>query len=207
MRRTRVKQLFLDLETTGTDPQAHGVWQIAGHIVIDDEEKERFNLLCQPFPGQMVSQEAMVATGTSVEALRKLPAAKDAFTVLLRTLAKYVGKYDRYDKLTVIGYNARFDTDFLRKWFENNGDSYYGSWFWHPPVDVMNLAMFHLHRCRGGLRLSGSLEDFKQSSVASYLGVEFDGPAHDADNDVGVTRKLYQHFVDKGLNVLMGLSA
>ncbi len=181
-----MKQLFVDLETTGVDLEKHGVWQIAGHVVIDDEEKERFNLLCQPLKGQLVAADAMTATNMTIERLRTLPEPRTTFVQLKKILTKYVDKYDKKDKFVLIGYNCYFDSNFLRRWFENLGDVYYGSWFWHPPIDLVNLLMFMLHERRE------ELENFKQSTVATYLGVDFKGEAHDADNDVDVTRRLFK---------------
>lgn len=185
-----MKQLFLDVETTGTDPSIHGTWQLAGHVVIDDVEKERFRLECQPLPGQMVSKQAMEATRMEIDRLRTMPPAVDTFREFKKILSRHVDKYNKKDKFELIGYNARFDADFTRAWFENLGDVYWGSWFWFPPIDVMNLCMFMLQRRRG------ELENFKQSTVASFLNVEFEGPAHEADHDIDVTRRLYQRLVD-----------
>lgn len=44
------KLFFYDLETTGVKDYKHGIHQISGMIVIDDVEKERFDLKVQPNP-------------------------------------------------------------------------------------------------------------------------------------------------------------
>ena len=52
------------------------------------------------------------------------------------------------------GYNARFDMDFVRALFEKSGDSYFGSWFYSAPLDVMSFVAEAVHsfqpRCYGG---------------------------------------------------------
>ena len=43
-----MKLLWLDVETTGLNKEKCDIIQIAGIVVIDGEEKERFNFKCQP---------------------------------------------------------------------------------------------------------------------------------------------------------------
>jgi DNA polymerase III epsilon subunit-like protein len=43
------------------------------------------------------------------------------------------------------------------------------------------------------------MQDFKLMTVASYLGIDVDGQAHDALFDVRVTRDLYYALLDGGV--------
>lgn len=106
---------------------------------------------------------------------------------LTTLLGKYIDKYDRNDKYHFIGYNARFDADFVRKLFEKNGDQYFGSWFWFPPIDVMNLAAVDL------LKLRNTLPNFKLATVIEKYGIksEEEKELHDAYTDVRLTQKLF----------------
>lgn len=179
------KILFLDLETTGVDPVVHGVWQIAGQIFVDGVEVERFDIKCQPVRGKMVSAEALLSCGVTLEALRELRPSHQGYQELLAILGRYVSKFDKKDKLFFVGYNAAFDSSFLRRWFEDHGDQYYGSWFWWPYVDLMTLAGAALMSVRA------TLENFKLGTVCRHLGIEFqDDEAHDAFYDVDKTREL-----------------
>jgi DNA polymerase-3 subunit epsilon len=121
---------------------------------------------------------------------RELP--HHSYSSFIKMLSKYVNKYDRQDKMFFIGYNARFDFDFMRAWFEKCGDKYFGSWFYFPPIDVMNQAIIQLIHERH------LLPNFKLQTVADYLKIEADGKYHDALKDIDITEKLFFKFIGKG---------
>ena len=82
--------------------------------------------------------------------------------------------------------NASFDNQFLRAWFTQCGDNYFGSWFWYPPIDVMALAGIRLMHVRH------ELKDFKLGTVCEYFGIKPQGELHDAYVDIDLTEKLYR---------------
>lgn len=187
-----LKLLFIDLETTGTDPTKHGVVQIAGQIYIDGEEQERFDMRAKPLPGQLVSKEALDHTGLTIEMLREFPEPMEAFQQFRRLLGRYVNKFDRLDKFYFIAYNAAFDYNFLRKWYETLGDKFFGSWIWFPYVDVMTLASQALMASRPGMT------NFKLATVAKEFDIEVDeSQCHDAQYDIDVTKQLYSRVVKR----------
>jgi DNA polymerase-3 subunit epsilon len=191
-----MKLFFVDLETTGLDHIKHGIWQLAAQIWIDGVEQERFKLEMQPVKGKLVSQEAMTKCNVDMARLRSLPLPHLAFHELRDRLGKYVSKYDKNDKFFFVGYNAQFDNQFLRQWFEDHGDSYFGSWFWYPYIDVCQLAGFCLMKQRR------QMENFKLGTVVNHMGLLFDeNEAHDADYDIDATRRLFDHLVEQGLSV------
>lgn len=49
-----------------------------------------------------------------------------------------------------------------------NGDKYFGSWFWSNSIDVMVLATPYLAAKRT------EMENFKQGTVAKALGIQVD---------------------------------
>ena len=181
-----MKQFFCDLETTGTDSAKHGIIQIAGAIVIDGNLKETFDWKVRPFAGDMVSAEASRITGITIEQMRDFPEASIVFQQLLAMLGHYVDKFDKKDKFFFVGYNSTFDDDFLRRFWDKNGDSYYGSFFWWPSIDVAVLAAHMLGDERA------SLPNFKLTTVAQAMHVAAEGSAHDAGYDIALTRKLYE---------------
>jgi len=101
-------------------------------------------------------------------------------------LSKYVDKFNKKDKFHLVGYNnASFDNAFFRAFFVQNNDVYFGSWFWSDSIDIMVLASFKLRNVRH------ELVDFKQSSVAKYLGIEIDDTKlHDAEYDIQICMKI-----------------
>lgn len=105
-----------------------------------------------------------------------------------KMLGKYVDKYDKQDKFFLVGYNnASFDNQFLRGFFSQNGDNYFGSWFWSNSIDVMVLASHHLASRRH------EMENFKLATVAKFMGINVDDEAlHDAFYDIYLTKEVYK---------------
>ena len=58
-----MKNLFLDLETTGVEYLKNGVLQIAGIIEIDNQVVEKFDYRVKPFPQDEITQEAFEIHG------------------------------------------------------------------------------------------------------------------------------------------------
>lgn len=75
--------------------------------------------------------------------------------------------------------------------FLQNGDNYFGSWFWSNSVDVMVLASQYL------LAERPLMPNFKLSTVAAQLGVSVsEDKLHDALYDVDLTRDAYHIMID-----------
>lgn len=102
-------------------------------------------------------------------------------------LGKYVDKFNKKDKFFLAGYNnASFDNQFLRAWFLQNNDKYFGSWFWSNSIDVMVMATPYLADKRS------EMENFKQGTVAKTLGIQVDdSKLHDALYDIQVCKAIY----------------
>jgi len=102
-------------------------------------------------------------------------------------LGKYIKKFDKTDKFFLLGYNnASFDDQFLRGFFLQNQDDYFGSWFWADPLDVRILAA----RQFGPIR--HTMPNFQLKTVARQIGIEVDeSRLHDAVYDVELTYAIY----------------
>lgn len=167
-----IKKVYVDEETTGTNPLSHGLIQIAMQHWVDREPvEEPLILRIQPFKTDAIAQEALDVNGISELELfasdRLLP--KDAYDQVAGYLAKRIDKYNRLDKAFFVGFRAQFDSDFLRAFMGKNGDTYYGSWFYTPPLDVMMLAGYLLQRWRH------KMENFKLKTVYEFLYPELQG--------------------------------
>lgn len=182
-----MKVLFFDLETTGTLVSRHGIHQISGMVVIDGEIREKFNLRVRPNPKAEIAQEALDIAGVTKEKIMEYPPMEEIYRKFVDMLSKYVDKYDRQDKFFLAGYNnASFDNQFLRAWFVQNGDKYFGSWFWSNSIDVMVLATPYLAAKRA------EMENFKQGTVAKFLGINVDpNRLHDALYDIEICKAIY----------------
>nr|DAK81844.1 MAG TPA: DNA polymerase III subunit alpha [Caudoviricetes sp.] len=183
-----MKLLFFDLETTGTNPARHGIHQISGIVEVDGVEQERFDFKVRPNPKAEVLDEALAVGGVTREQIEAYPAMEEVYGKLVALLARYVNKFDKNDKFFLVGYNnASFDNQFLRGFFMQNGDNYFGSWFWSNSLDVMVLASQYL------LAERQLMPNFKLSTVASHLGIKIDdGKLHDAYYDIHLTREVYR---------------
>lgn len=184
-----MKKCFIDLETTGVYAKSNAVIQIAGIIEIDGELKEEFNFTVRPIADKIIVDQALEVNRRTREEIEKFDAPQDVKDKLMALFRKYVDKYDTTDKFFFVGYNAPFDYSFLRQWFVDLGDKYFGSWFFTPPLDVMQLAAWHLKDKRH------EMENFKLVTVAKYLGITIkEEDLHDAMADIILTRNIYLHF-------------
>lgn len=182
-----MKLFFFDLETTGTYPGKNGIHQISGEIVIDGETKERFDFKVQPNPQCVIEEQALAVAGVTREQVMAYPPMRQVYEELVSMLGKYVDKFKKTDKFFLVGFNnASFDNQFLRGFFLQNGDQYFGSWFWSNSIDVMVLASAHLADKRH------EMENFKLATVAKFLGVNVDeNSLHYADYDIFLTKAIY----------------
>ncbi len=182
-----MKLVFFDLETTGTNPGKHGIHQISGQIVIDGVIKETFDFHVQPNPKALIEDEALKVGNVTREQILAYPPMQQVYQEFVAMLGKYVDKFNKKDKFFLVGYNnAAFDNQFLRGFFLQNGDVYFGSWFWANSIDVMVLASAYLATRRP------DMENFKLSTVARTLGVDVQSESlHDAMYDIELTKAVF----------------
>lgn len=187
------KILFFDLETTGTKFWRNGIHQIGGIIDIDGEEKERFDIRVAPNPVAAIEQEALDVAGVTMEQIQSYQPMASGYMQLLSILEKYVSRYDKKDKFYLAGYNnASFDNAFLRAFFVQNGNQFFGSYFWPNCLDVYVFVTPFLFDVRPGM------ENAKLMTVARQMGIEIDeDKLHDATYDIELTRLIYYKLQDK----------
>lgn len=187
------KLFFYDLETTGTNPGRNGIHQISGEIVIDGKSVETFDFKVQPNSKAQIEDAALAVGGVTREQIMAYPPMGQVYTQLVTMLAKYVNKYDKTDKFHLVGYNNRgFDDNFFRGFFLQNGDNYFGSWFWADSIDVLVLASTFLADRRA------ELPNFKLATVADFLGIDTTaGKLHDASFDIYVTKAVFDFIMSK----------
>lgn len=182
-----MKTLFIDAETTSFHADICGLIQISGIIEIDGVEKEKFDIRSNIFDDDEILNEALETNGISLSQIKKFPKPRIAFAKFISVLKKYVDQYDKNDKFVVYAYKSEFDNTVLRSWFLKNNDNYFGSWFWNPWIDIMNLSMYILQEERS------LLKNFKLITVAEYLGLEIDNDkAHDSMYDIELAREVYR---------------
>lgn len=181
-----MKQIFIDVETTGVEHWRNSVHQISGAVYIDNEQKETFDFKVRPHEKAKIELEALKIGGLTLEQVLAYPHRMEAYKGLTDILTRYVSKYDKTDKFFFCAYNAHFDNAFTRAFFKQCGDNYFGSFFWSNPIDVMVLAGEHLKDVRP------QMENFKLMTVARQLGIEIkEEELHNAIYDIEITKQVY----------------
>ena len=194
------KLIFIDVETTGVNPECNGLTQISGCVQVDDQVMESFDYFVRPFPQDVIESSALEVTGIDRRQLlppghpdhlavpgQQFEEPKEIYVHLHTIFKNYVDQYDKSDKFQFIGYNAHsFDMPFMRKFWEKNNDRFFGSWFWYPCLDVMLVWAQILRPVRA------ELPNFKLATVARHSGIDVDDSRlHDSMYDIELTRQLW----------------
>lgn len=205
-----MKIVFVDLETTGLDPEAHTPIQIAaiacelvsypadGRRVLEElarfETKIRFKkeratpraLAVNSYDADTWAAEAVHPAEASQSFGRFLEPYRD-----VEVISKRRGTL--YKVAQLAGHNARFDVDFLAAWYRKLGTFMAGSF---RPLCTMNLAMIRALESGHGLTPEqfSAPDGFKLSTLCELFGIVVHTPdesaLHDANYDVRATLEL-----------------
>ena len=187
-----MKQVFIDVETTGVNHWENVVHQIAGVIEIDGHVADEFDLKVRPHESAIITQEALDVCGKTEAELMAYPHRSEAYGRLIELFGKYISKFNKTDKFFFCAYNAHFDNQFVRSFFAQNDDKYFGSWFWSGSIDVMVLALQYLKPVRN------TMPNFQLMTVAEKLGIDIEADkAHDGLYDVLITKKIYDFLMSQ----------
>ena len=189
-----MKFIYIDTETGGPDPRNCCLLQLSGAIElgIGTGIVEKFNIFMRPFPNDPeITKEATDKHGITQIIIKDNPDKfidpKQAFNQFKSLLGKYVDPFNKKDKFQFVGYNCQsYDDPVLRTFFKKNDDVYYGSWFWYPTIDVMQLYASDWSQFRN------RLENFQLMTVAKAASIKIDETKlHDGLYDIQITRELY----------------
>ena len=183
-----IKRLYLDVETTGLDPVACGLTQMACVLEIDGKEMMSANFDIRPFEGAVVAKKALEVTGKSYDEVMSYPLEEVQFKVFLEMLKTYIDPMTYGDDFTLIAYNAEFDQNFMIAWFDRMGKKY-SNYINYRKVDPLAfLRILHVE----GL---ANLKSYKLLDVYNAIFDEtFD--AHDADADIKATIRVHKYLVE-----------
>ena len=186
-----MKLVHLDLETTGVDVKLHGVCQISGIIEIDNVIKEKFDFLVKPRLNVIYDPGALKVNKRTEEEMQTFEDMESVYKKLITILSKYINKFDKTDKAFIVAYNSKFDVDFLRRWFLDCNDKYFGSWFWSNSIDIMALASEMLKHVRH------EMINFKLKTVAEAFEIPInEEEVHDGMYDVEISKQIYDKMVN-----------
>lgn len=188
--------LFADLETTGFWYDKCAIIQLAGIMVdVDDELNlhpiDTINIKMCPAYGKMIDQRALEVTGYTIEQLACFQTQEEGFNKFIQFLDKHIDRFNKIDKCKLVGYNnLRFDQAFLRQWFEDNDNRFFGAYFWSDSIDVLSEASRYLTNYRPAML------NFKLGTVAKTLGIKTDNNnLHDGLYDIALTFKIFNKIV------------
>lgn len=176
------KVLWIDVETTGTDPEKNAIVQIAGLVEINGAVVEEFDLRVKPLPEDQIEFGAIEATGLDLLEVISYPDGIDTLKAFVAILDKYINKFDKEDKFHPAGYSVKFDIDFLWQFCIKQEFKYFRSYVDHITIDVYGLVKYLIGI--GDLELNS----LKLRDVCYAFGIEID--AHDAMSDIVATRQL-----------------
>jgi DNA polymerase-3 subunit epsilon len=191
-----MKLLWFDTETTGLDPSQNDIVQIAGKIIIDNDEKEEFNLFCQPHSFENISEKALETNGFTIEKLKSFPDPTSVYAELDKMFSKYIDRYNKSDKFIPCGQNVRFDVNFLSEYWRKCGNNYFFSFVGAASLDTMQLAV--MLEMKKGKKIFSSYK--LEILFLTLFGSDME-KAHDALADIEATilvsRELWSQLFDK----------
>ena len=112
------KILWVDTETTVTDPGKNGIIQLAGVLEINGQEISGFDYKIRPFAEDVIEDTALAVNGFTREELAGFMPPHDARVSFVQMLSAHVDRYDKRDKCFFAGYNGIFDLNFLHAFFK-----------------------------------------------------------------------------------------
>lgn len=193
-----MKILFYDLETTGIHPETASIIQLAGIMTELTESNEikplgGFNYTMKPRTGREVDLSALDINGFTMEELATFQDDREVFEKFTKFLNKHIDQFNKVDKAILAGYNnTHFDTDFLRQWFIDNNNNYFGSYFWSNSIDVMPEASRYFVHYRPALL------NFKLGTVAKAMGIETDKSSlYDGLYDIKLTLLMFKKLLSE----------
>lgn len=190
------KLLWLDTETTGLNPKVNGLREVAFIIVINDIEVEKVTLFIDPRSYKKdieINNEALELSGKTVDMFDSYGRSDKSFELLIETLDKHINKEDKEDYFTLAGYNTKFDNDFLKEWFNDNGHGEeYKNYIHYKMLDVFSLVMPLKH-----IGLIKTVND-KLQTICNYFSIPI--KAHEAMGDIEATKKLYETIIIQFFN-------
>lgn len=191
-----MKIFWFDLETSGLDPVKNGWLTLAYKIEIDGVIVGEGKLWNNPV-GKAIDDSALAINKLKKEDIAGFSSPISNYAVLENLFDSFVDRYDPADKFYAGGYNVGFDMGFLRQFFAEQGNKYFGAYFYFSFVDPSAVIPF--------LRREGMFPDFpvkaKLTDVARYFGVLDEAGAHDAEADISMTIAITKQLWSRILNV------
>ena len=185
-----LKNIYIDVETTGLNPEKNSIVHLAAIVEVDGKKKESFNIRMNPGFGEEVNVNRDYNKNAS-----RVYTQETGFKKFINFLDKFINKYNPLDKFVFIAHNATFDSNFLRTWFTKNNHKFYGSYFHSANICTMTIAQFVF----SGLAIElNTLVSYKLVDIAKFLNIKVnEKKLHDALYDIKLTIKVYKMLSEK----------
>lgn len=183
-----MKIAYINTETTGLNPERHGIVQLACLIVENHRIISEIDILIDPFSYREnceCNDEALEINGRTIEEIEHFPNADDQLDKFLNFLVPYTRGNDT---LQIAGYGVDFDIGFIKAWFKSS-DLKFENYFNHETLDVLSLVR---HAEYFGVI---KLERNRLIDVCEHFNIPLD--AHNALNDTKATYLLHDALADK----------
>ena len=192
-----MKRVFIDVETTGLSDWRNSIHQLAGMIEVDGEIVDQFNYKMRPRTedsrfdrnGKDSWEKAFSFKNVTIEEVEQYQMSQnEVYLSFVERLTKHIDRFNKEDKAWFIAYNSPFDNGFVRNFFKQNGDNFYGSYFYSPDICVMRMVALECMRERKPLPKS-----FKLEEVCEYYGLDASAlELHDASVDIQLTYEIFK---------------
>lgn len=164
------KVLFIDILTTGPNPNRCGIYAMGGCICEDSrwgiKELKRFEYRLRPFENVRISDHALWLGGVTRSQMLYFQKEEDVLNTFTELLADIVKVTDPTDKIHICGFNSSsFDMPFVKEWFERNNNKRFRDYFYMQSIDLMTLSAFALMDERQ------SMKEYNLETVARKLGI------------------------------------
>lgn len=202
------KIAYFDYEAGSVDVKRCGLTQLSVQIEINHVLVAAANWFIRPNEHDEITLKAMEIQKISPADLltEKYRPYEEVFPQLEAFLGLYVDRYNTADKYLFGGYNARFDEECTRRFFKQNNNNFFGSWFWSGPLDVMAIAthVYQDHRhlldsfSLGSLLRAYNIMDEEGNILHTDGTIAEVGQLHDSRTDIDGTRRLYHRLIGRG---------
>jgi DNA polymerase-3 subunit epsilon len=179
------KIFYFDCETTGVLSYRNAIIQLGAIITYNDKIVDTLNLKFQPHTGASVHEAALRVNGITRDTLKTFMPAIEGYIAFKKFLDKHIDRFDKNDKLTISGFNVRFDLDFITEFFNRFNQDRYGLGCYFNWIIVDPLPVLHFLSCMGLIKLP----NYKLQTCCNHFNIPLDN-AHDALADVQATRQL-----------------
>lgn len=188
--------LFLDVETTGLDPENHRLLQVAMRFDVMAPQKDNsastyFDMqISQGIGDALIDLGALKVNKQSLKSVTDMTTKKTEYETVVKITDFILDLYKTYGEFVVCGHNVQFDISFLAELLGRYRITGLKNIFGYRVLDTAAIATF--------LKLCGILQVEKASleDIAKSLGIETNG-MHDAKFDVDLTAKVLYAMMDK----------